>query len=81
MWGWVFMTMYVLAVLGVLVLLKRWRLPLPEYKNDIIEDGHGSYWFKCNADDCDLHVVRPGKAQCHGRCEFDDHQGWMQDVS
>ena len=28
-----------------------------------VEDGHGSTWVKCGPG-CDLHVVRPGEAQC-----------------
>lgn len=27
----------------------------------IIEDGFGNEWFRCDFEDCDLHVVRPGK--------------------
>lgn len=34
-----------------------------------VEDGCGSCWVMCDREDCDLHVVRPGKAQC--KCEFE----------
>lgn len=32
--------------------------------HDIIEDGFGNTWARCQLPDCDLHVVRPGKVQC-----------------
>ena len=31
--------------------------------DEVVEDGFGSTWAKCGPG-CDLHVVRPGKAQC-----------------
>lgn len=31
-----------------------------------VTDGYTT-WVKCDRKDCDLHVVRPGKVQCH--CE------------
>lgn len=34
--------------------------------DDQVSDGFGSTWVKCSPT-CDLHVVRPGKAQCN--CE------------
>jgi len=46
---------------------------------DVIEDGHGNYWFKCEAEDCDLHVTRPGRAQCIGHCKFPEPQAWQLD--
>lgn len=30
----------------------------------VIDDGFGNTWYKCQYEDCDLHVVRPGKARC-----------------
>lgn len=35
-------------------------------KNKTISDGCQE-WSKCSRQDCDLHVVRPGKVQC--RCD------------
>lgn len=32
--------------------------------SDCIDDGFGNRWAKCQLEDCDLQVVRPGKAQC-----------------
>lgn len=29
-----------------------------------IDDGFGNTWMRCAFEDCDLHVVRPGYAQC-----------------
>jgi len=37
-----------------------------------VEDGFGSVWRKCGREECDLHVVRPGKAQCCGVCDDDE---------
>lgn len=34
------------------------------FESRVVEDGHGGAWVKCDRADCDLHVVRPGKAQC-----------------
>ena len=34
-----------------------------------VADGFGHVWTRCDRPDCDLEVVRPGKAQCHGRCQ------------
>ena len=34
------------------------------HRNELVEDGFGSTWVK-HGPDCDLHVVRPGKAQCN----------------
>lgn len=31
---------------------------------NIVTDGFGNIWQKCNKPECDLHVVRPGKVQC-----------------
>jgi hypothetical protein len=31
---------------------------------DEITDGH-SWWTLCHIDDCDLHITRPGKTDCH----------------
>lgn len=31
----------------------------------IVDDGVGGAWEKCKPDGCGLHVVRPGKVQCH----------------
>lgn len=39
--------------------------------DQVVTDGFGSEWLKCDRNDCDLHVVRPGKAQCVG-----DHDEW-----
>lgn len=41
-----------------------------------VEDGFGSEWMTCNAEDCDLQVVRPGKVQCSGMCQ---EVGWPDD--
>lgn len=41
-----------------------------------IHDGFGSCWDRCG-DDCDLHIVRPGKAQCNEdgvNCPLVDHK-------
>lgn len=35
----------------------------------IIADGFGSEWEQCGLSECDLEVVRPGKAQCSGYCD------------
>ena len=32
---------------------------------ELIEDGFGSCWEKCDSPTCSLQVVRPGKAQCN----------------
>lgn len=32
--------------------------------NGFIDDGFGNRWARCDLADCDLAVVRPGKAQC-----------------
>lgn len=37
---------------------------LPAPKDDTIDDGFGNAWVRCGSD-CDMHVVRPGKAQCN----------------
>ena len=29
-----------------------------------VTDDHGNFWQQCAHTECDLHVVRPGKAQC-----------------
>lgn len=35
-----------------------------------VDDGFGNVWVCCSREDCDLHVVRPGKVQCSKRpCE------------
>ena len=44
-----------------------------------VEDGFGNGWSKCLRRDCDLQVVRPGKAQCNGDwdgigCPFDQDE-------
>lgn len=33
--------------------------------DDMITDGHGNWWERCKRDDCDLHITRPGEADCH----------------
>lgn len=48
-------------------IVARWNRRQP-LDSDIVEDGFGSAWEKCGLADCDLHVVRPGTAQCT-RCE------------
>lgn len=35
---------------------------------ELLEDGHGNAWERCDSDDCSLQIVRPGKVQC------DDYQ-------
>lgn len=35
----------------------------------VVEDGYGGCWDMCERENCDLHVVRPGKVQC--TCEFE----------
>lgn len=37
-----------------------------------VDDGFGNTWLMCHAADCDLHVVRPGKVQCNGHCDWHD---------
>lgn len=39
-----------------------------------VSDGFGGQWLKCDRDDCDLKVVRPGKVQCHGGCSPVRHE-------
>lgn len=39
---------------------------LTRHEGRIVKDGFGSEWLRCGPG-CDLHVVRPGKAQCN--CE------------
>jgi hypothetical protein len=33
--------------------------------DNLITDGHGNWWERCERDDCDLHITRPGEADCH----------------
>jgi hypothetical protein len=42
----------------------------------VLEDGWGNLWVLCS-DECDLEVVRPGKAQCSGKCEA--LEGWLRE--
>jgi hypothetical protein len=39
-----------------------------------VSDGSGNCWVRCGDADCDLHVVRPGVAVCHG--DEDGTCGW-----
>ena len=32
--------------------------------DEVIEDGFGNSWCKCEKPDCGLEIVRPGKVQC-----------------
>ena len=43
-----------------------------------IEDGFGSEWAKCTHPLCDLHVCRPGKAQCNKWCDYIDAMGCLE---
>jgi hypothetical protein len=38
-----------------------------EERSRLLDDGFGNVWMKCEREDCDLHIVRPGKVQC--QCE------------
>jgi hypothetical protein len=38
--------------------------------SDTINDGFGSVWRTCSHPLCDLHVCRPGKAQCSEWCDY-----------
>lgn len=37
-----------------------------------VDDGFGNTWLMCHDVRCDLHVVRPGKVQCNGHCDWHD---------
>ena len=52
---------------------KRWasRRGIQQAQKEQISDDHGSTWEKCGLPECDLHVVRPGKAQCNEHCAPD----------
>lgn len=39
-----------------------------QHHKPTIDDGFGSEWPLCDKPDCQLHVVRPGKAECQ-RCD------------
>jgi hypothetical protein len=41
------------------------RVHPPAFPPRLMTDGHGNWWERCNRDDCDLHITRPGEADCH----------------
>lgn len=43
----------------------------PEPYAESVADGFGNEWRRCAHPKCDLHVVRPGKAQCSNYCWFE----------
>lgn len=46
--------------------------------SEMLSDGFGNFWEKCDRKDCGLQVIRPGLAQCaHGEpCK--DAEAWMR---
>lgn len=36
----------------------------PYRTEDVLDDGFGNQWHKCEKPDCGLEIVRPGKVQC-----------------
>lgn len=43
-------------------------------RKEILDDGFGNSWRKCNKKNCALEIVRPGKVQCE-ICEYEIKEG------
>lgn len=43
------------------------RIDPPQHSPRYLTDSHGNWWQRCEHADCDLHVSRPGEANCHHR--------------